>query len=348
MSGHRHEPCLLLWLATPPRWQRWDGGQLIASGTGWPEGSGAPLLVAVPGEDVALHWLDLPALAPAQASAAARALLADQIGEADPHVAVASGTGVRPVAVVARGVMDGWMAAMAAAGLAPAALLPDCLLLPAPAAGWAVQRADGRVLARSKMAAFAADTGLADVLLAGDPAIPAEPVPRDPLPINLLAGDYAAAPPRRWPVAALRRLALLAAVLAGLWLAGDVAAWLQARSRARDADAATLALARPLVSASDAAGAAAALATLARQRGADGGVAGAAAPVLAALAATPGDGLTNLAYAPATGLVVGVAGGADSARALADALERAGLHPRVGPVRATADGSSTTVEVPPT
>lgn len=342
------QPCLLLWLTAPPRWQRWDGGQLIASGAGWPErGGDAPLLVAVPGEDVALHWLDLPALAPAQASAAARTVLADQIGEADPHIAVAPGNGVRPVAVVARGVMDGWLAAVAGAGLAPAALLPDCLLLPAPAAGWAVQRADGRVLARSTIAAFAADADLADMLLGSDPAIPAEPAAPDPLPINLLAGDYAIAPARRWPLAAARRLVVLAAVLAGLWLAGDVAAWLQARSRARTADAATLALARPLVSASDPADAAAALAAMARQRGADGGLAGAAAPVLAALAATPGDGLTSLAYAPATGLVVGVAGGADSARALADALERAGLHPRVGPVRATADGTSTTVEVPP-
>ncbi len=346
------EARLLLWLAPAPRWQRWADGRLLASGDGWPDiAADVAPVVAVPGEAVALHWVDLPELAPAQASAAARALLADQLGETDPHIAVAPGSGPRPAAAVAHAAMTGWLAELAAGGLRPAAMLPDCLLLTAPHSGWAVHRRGNRVLARSARAAFSGEADLAAALIGADATAAAEVALPAALPLDLLVGAYARAPAglwgRRWPVAALRRLATLAAGLAGLWLAGDVAAVLQARASARAADAAVLALARPLVTATDASAAATALAALARQRGADGGLAAAAAPLLAALAATPGEGLTSLDYAPGKGLVLGVAGGADSARALADTLARAGVQPRVGTVRATADGTSTLVEVPP-
>jgi general secretion pathway protein L len=329
---------MLITLAPAPRWQHKDG----RSGAGWPAPDGSAAVLAVPGEAVALHWLDLPDLAPAQAAAAARLALADRLGEADPHIAVAPGTGLRPVAVVARAAMAGWLAEAARAGFAPAALIPDPLLLPVPASGWAVQAEAGRVLARSADAALAAEADLAAAIIGTAPTTPARPALPDPLPLNLLVGDYA--PVSRWQPDArqVKRLALLAAACAGLWLLGDVAALLRARSAANAADAQVLAMAP---GAADASAALAAVEAQARARGAAGGLAALAGPVVAAINARPGAGLATLSYTQAGGLVAGVAGGAGDAQALADALGAAGLSATVAATRATADGSISDVTV---
>jgi general secretion pathway protein L len=338
---------ILLRLAPAIGWQRFADGAVVASGAGWPA-AGDPVVVAVPGEAVALHWLDLPELAPAQAAAAARMMLGDRLGEADPHVAVAPGGGLRAVAVVARAAMAAWLAECAAAGITPAAMVPEQVLLPEPARGWSVLAEAGRTIARSRDAALAAEPDLAALIIGDAPTEPAAIGLPDPLPLNLLVGDFA--PQTRWqpPPGLWRRLGLLAAALAGLWLAGDVAGLLRARAAAASADAQTLAAAAPMLPAAsaDAESAAAQLQALARARGADGGLAALAAPLADAIAARPaGAGLASLAYTPAGGLVAGVAGGEGEARALADALNAAGLNARAGLTRATADGSITDVTV---
>lgn len=326
---------ILVSLAPSPRWQHSDG----RSGIGWPAADGAPIVIAVPGEDVALHWLDLPDLAPAQAAAAARLALADRLGEADPHIAVAPGSGLRPVAVVARTAMAGWLAEAARAGVRPAALIPDPLLLPVPASGWAVQAEAGRVLARSANAGFAAEADLAAAIIGNAPTMAAQPALPDPLPLNLLSGDYA--PVTRWrpDAAQLKRLALLAAALAVLWLGGDLAALLRARSAASGAQA------ELQVFAPGAADPVAELTAQAQRRGAAGGLVALAGPLTQALSARPGAGLASLSYTPAGGLVAGVAGGSGEAQALAEALNGAGLAASVGGTRATADGSVADVTV---
>lgn len=343
---------IIVHLAPAVRWERWDGGRLIASAAGWPAADPAvPLVLAVPGEDVALHWLDLPDLAPAQAAAAARMALADRLAESDPHIAVAPGAGPRAVAVVSRITMAGWLAELARHGLAASRIIPDPLLLPpppaAPAAGWSLARDGQRVLARSSDAAFAAEAELAAALIGNGPVEEVTPAGPSPDALNLLVGDFA--PVTRWqaPPGLWRRWALLAATIAGLWLAGDVAALLRARTAASAADAETLALARPLLpaGAEDGPAALAGLQALARQRGADGGIAALAAPVVQALAARPGAGLASLRYTPGGGLVAGVAGGAAEAQALASALAPTGLTIGIGATRATADASITDVTV---
>lgn len=339
---------MLISLAPAPRWQRLVEGRVAASGDGWPPPEAAtPMLLAVPGEDVALHWLDLPDLAPAQASAAARLALSDRLAEADPHIAVASGSAARPVAVVARTVMAQWLAEAARAGWTPAAIFPDPLLLPVPADGWAVTREGNRVLARRADAAFAGEAALAEAIIGEAPVTPAAPTLPDPLPINLLVGDFAPVSAWQPPPDLLRRLALLAAVLAGLWLAGDMAALLRARRAVAAADTQMLALARPLLPAAgeDAADALTALKGAARQRGADGGLAALAGPLAQAVAQRPGAALASLSYTPAGGLVAGVAGGAGEAQALAAALAADGLAASAGTTRATADGSITDMMV---
>jgi general secretion pathway protein L len=328
-----------------PHWQRRDGARIIAQGSGWPPADpSVPLVVAVPGETVALHWLDLPELAPAQASAAARLMLGDGLAEADPHIAVAAGTGPRPVAVVARAAMAGLLAELASAGLIPAALVPEPLLLPAPAAGFAVLQSGERVVARSADAAFAGEADLAAALIGGAPTTPAMFTLADAVPLNLLSGDYA--PVSRWqpPPGLARRLGLLAAALAGLWLAGDVAALVQANRAASAATAEIQAVASPLLPAG-ADDPLAALQALARQRGADGGLGAIAGPVVDAIAARPGAALASLRYTPSGGLIAGVAGGAGEAQVLAEALTAGGFAASAGPTRATADGSDTPVMV---
>lgn len=337
---------ILVRLAPTVTWQRFADGRETASGAGWPA-AGEPVVLAVPGEDVTLHWLDLPDLAPAQAAAAARMLLADGLGEADPHIAVAPGSGLRTVAVAGRTAMSEWLANLAANGLSASAIVPDPLLLPMPANGWSVLAQDSRTLARCADAAFAAETELAALLIGDAPTAPARIGLPDPLPINLLSGDYA--PVTRWqpPAGLARRFAVLAAVLAGLWLAGDVAALLRARSAVADADAATLALARPFLpaGAEDGAAALAQLQAVARQRGADGGLAALAAPLTAAIAQRNSAALASLSYTPSGGLTAGVAGGEGEARALAAAIQSAGLSARAGLTRASSDGSITDVAV---
>jgi general secretion pathway protein L len=329
---------MLVTLVPRVRWQRGDG----TGGAGWPAPDGSPLVLAVPGEAVALHWLDLPDLAPAQAAAAARLALADRLAEADPHIAVAPGEGRRAVAVVARKQMAAWAAEAARAGWKPNAIIPDPLLLPVPASGWAVAHDGPRVLARSAAAAFAAEADLAAAIIGTDATSLAQPALPDPLPLNLLTGEYAQV--TRWQPdrKQLKRLAVLAAAIAGLWLGGDLAALLRARSAASTADAELMALAP---GAPDGASAFAALQTQAQRRGAAGGLAALAGPVVQALSARPGAGLASLAYTPAGGLVAGVAGGAGEAQALADALGAASLSANTGTTRATADGSISEVTV---
>jgi general secretion pathway protein L len=339
---------MLVTLAPTPHWQHDNIGSGAAkpapggsSGDGWPVPDGSALTLAVPGELVALHWLDLPDLAPAQAAAAARLALAERLGESDPHIAVAPGSGVRAVAVVARAAMAGWLAEAARAGWTAAAIVPDPLLLPAPAAGWAVATDGSRVLARSATAGFAAEADLAAAIIGNAPTMPARPALPDVLPLNLLSGDYA--PVSRWQpdTRQLRRLGLLAAAVAGLWLLGDAAALLQARAAASSAQAELQALAP------GAADPLAALTTQAQQRGAAGGLAALAGPVVQAVSARPGAGLASLTYTPAGGLVAGVAGGSGEAQTLAGALNSAGLAASAGSTRATADGSQTDVTVRP-
>jgi general secretion pathway protein L len=329
---------MLVTLVPRVRWQRSDG----SGGAGWPAPDGTPLVLAVPGEAVALHWLDLPDLAPAQAAAAARLALADRLAEADPHIAVARGSGLRPVGVVAREQMAAWQAEAARAGWKPSAIIPDPLLLPVPASGWAVAQDGPRVLARSASAAFAAEPDLAAAIIGTDATALAQPALPVPLPLDLLSGDYA--PVTRWQPdrTQVKRLALLAAAIAGLWLGGDLAALFRARSAASAADAELLAL---VPGTSDGASAFAALQAQAQQRGAAGGLAALAGPVVQALSARPGAGLASLAYTPAGGLVAGVAGGAGEAQALADALAATGLAASASTTRATADGSISDVTV---
>jgi len=186
--------------------------------------------LAVPGTEVTIHWLDLAGdLAPAQAAAAARLMLADAsaVPLADLHVAIGRAeAGLTPVALVPAARMADWIAAD------PDLVVPEPLLLPTPATGLARRDHDGAAPDyRGQAAAYSVEPDLAK-LLAGDAAVTAvddeafeaglaaalaAPV------INLRQGAFARR--RSWALdrARLRRVVLYAAALAVLTLALQVA-----------------------------------------------------------------------------------------------------------------------------
>lgn len=179
-------------------------------------------VVVVPGQDVRVAWLELAAGSPLQMLAAARRALEEQIAASAESVHVAVGEGVagapRPVAVVDRQRMRAWLDACAALGLAPDAMVPDCLMLPEPADG-AIEAVDRQQAwaVRGPQLAFTAEPALAKAVLgARDARVLSDPAQADERfasmaarpQLDLLQFEFAPRPPavsRRW-----RRLGLLA------------------------------------------------------------------------------------------------------------------------------------------
>lgn len=219
----------------PDRWLLLEAGEVVARGEAADMPAAPRTWLIVPGEQVAIHWLDLQdGLAPAQAAAAARLMLADASAEPPERMHVAVGraeAGRTPVALVRSARMAGWLAAAAADGCDPDAAIPGPMLLQPPEAGFASRTRGELADYRALGAAFSIEPELAGPLVAGAPVeafgeaelesglatAVAEP------PLDLLQGPYARR--RSWRVAGgrLRRLAMLAAALALLTLVVQVA-----------------------------------------------------------------------------------------------------------------------------
>lgn len=228
-------------------WLRIAGGEVTARGRGL-EGlpdlvdpaTRTPLRVAaiVPGEAVALHWLEVPAgLAPAQAAAAAR-LIASEVSAqplGDMHVAVGPESqegALRAVAIVPAITMAGWLGKLQAQALDPDVVLPESLLLRPPSEGYVRHERGGLPLYRGTADAFSVEPELADLIVA---EAPVETVDDEAFEgglgeavaypaVNLRQGVFAKR--RRWTIewALVRRLAMLALGLALVTLAIQVAA----------------------------------------------------------------------------------------------------------------------------
>lgn len=172
---------LLLYLAdgfAPPRgWMRLREGGIVARGPGAPtlpstDTADERVILIVPGEDVVIHWIELPVLAPAQAIAAAR-LMASEVSAAPLdrlHVALGRvGGTARAMALVAPELMAAWLAQAQALGLDPDAVLPEPLLLLPPEAGLLRWARGGMHLVRGESVALAAEPALS--ALVGEDAI---------------------------------------------------------------------------------------------------------------------------------------------------------------------------------
>lgn len=137
------------------------------------DGAALRQIAVVPGEQVSLHWLEVPAgLAPAQAVAAARMAAAEVSAQplADMHVAVGredDEAALRTVALAPALAMAGWIGKCQANGLDPDLILPEPLLLRAPATGFVRYDRGDRPLYRGAADAFMIEPELAEIVLGG-------------------------------------------------------------------------------------------------------------------------------------------------------------------------------------
>jgi general secretion pathway protein L len=308
-----------------------------------PEAEG-PVLVAAPADAVALHLVSLPALAPAQALAAARVLAGELSATPVECLHVALGPvradGRRWLALAEAEMVADWVARLA--GVDVVALVPAPLLLPE---GSRMAR-DGLVLVHEGETAFAAEPALAEMLcpalgiLAEVTALGGQEEVLD-----LRQGRFSAVQAWRPEAGRLRRLgwlgvaagiAWLGAELAGLWQAGRAADAMEARVRA-----AAVAVLPPGTLVDDpVAQVQARLAALGGR-----GVTGEMAALMTALEGRPGVAIAGLERGP-QGLSVLLEGGAPGdIAAIAAALGEAGMVTETGLPRAMAGQSVTELRV---
>ena len=227
-------------------WLHLVEGRVVARGSGI---EGLPPLVdptsaeaiqvaaVVPGDEVLLHWLEVPpGLAPAQAVAAAR-LMASEVSAqpvADLHLAVgreAEGESLRCVALVSSIEMAGWIGRLQAVGLDPDIVIPEPLLLPVRD-NIAVRYERGeKPLYRSPNDAFSIEPELAEIVLAD---IPVEAIDDaafeaglgqalEQRPVDLRQGPFAKRTRFKIEWKLVRRLTLLVAAILLVTLAVQVA-----------------------------------------------------------------------------------------------------------------------------
>lgn len=337
------------------RWLRLAGAAVADGGPGAPDPAGAAgirsVAAVVPGEQVALHWLELPAgLAPAQAQAAARLLAADLSAQpiADMHVAVGreGEGGLRPVALAPAAAMAEWLATLREAGFEPDLMVPDTLLLPVPEEGFARLALHDIALYRGADSAFAMEPELGDLVLGEAPAVELDQAGYEagladglavPLLLNLRQGAFARRREWRLQRARVRRLATLAAILAGVTLAIQIAQILAYTFAADAAEEETRRIAASAVPGKAGATDADLGARLAALRGGGVGFTAIAAAVFAAVKDAPNVELSALAFGADGSLRLTAQGDSPaSLAALAGRIRSAGFAVEQAPPRSGA------------
>jgi general secretion pathway protein L len=273
----------------------------------------APVAAVVPGEAVTLRWLDLPAgLSPAQAAGAARLMAAELSAQpvGDLHVAVGPDRGeggARCVGLVPMETMRSWLDTLGQAGFDAERIVPESLLVPAPAEGFATVDAGPVRLYRGMDEAFAAEPELGELVLAGRSAVAVDPGAFEAslgdslaqAPLDLRQGPFARRRDWRVAPARARRLAVLAAALLLVSFAVQVAAIARYSFAADSAEAETRRVAAAALPRSPGFSdpQAALSARLAELRGGGAGFGATAAALFEAVRATPNIELSALAFA---------------------------------------------------
>lgn len=206
-------------------------GVVVARGE-VPIGVGRPAeplreVLVVPGAEVSARWLHLPTRNLAQAQAAARLHLADQFALTDEDLHLAIGPleedGHRLVVVVARRLLQAWIAAAGLHGVVPDVVVPDHLMLPAPAGEALGGAAFGEMVAvRGRRLAMTLEPDLVAVVLKGRDIVMLDPpdaieealaaAAATPA-VNLLQDEFDPARESRLDWRNLKRAAVLAALL---------------------------------------------------------------------------------------------------------------------------------------
>ena len=307
---------------------------------------GARVVALVPADRAPVRSRPRGTMPLPQALAAARLEAGGELGEGweagGVHVAVAPGpdAGSLLVASAAHADMDVWLAELAAAGLAPDALVPAALILPA-GEGPTVAELEGQPLARTADAAFAGEPELVAAVAGGEPrrldddALAGALLAawRDP-PLDLRQGPYA---PKRvsffrlpdW--LQLARMAALAALLGVLVLATETIK-LNRDAAAREAAALAAAQQRFPAAVDLASAQSLAAAELARRGAGGAAFAAPASALLAAMRPIPSLKLRDLGYgADGTLRFQAAAPTADEINRLLTTLQREGWQVTVPP-----------------
>ena len=129
-----------------------------------------------PGADVLVRWLHLPVGGAAQLRAAARWALKEHLAADPERLTIALGApavdgGPRMVATVAAPLLEAWIDYLRALGVEPAAIVPDCLVPPAPEAEAALNaiRFGGDVALRGQAFAASVQSDLMEAVTVGRP-----------------------------------------------------------------------------------------------------------------------------------------------------------------------------------
>lgn len=196
----------------------------------------ADVIAVAPGEQVGVLRLALPGtLSGAQAMAAARLMVAEQAAEpvSELHIALAEADedDTRLVAYVSLRQLTQWQEALRRLAAAPRLMVPAPLLLRPPEEGLACFTLGASLLVRGRDEAFALEPQLAQHVIGGRSASYlsqtaffadlAEAL-RDP-PLDLLQGRFRRSGRGEASGPSLRKLAILAAAVAAIGIAGEAA-----------------------------------------------------------------------------------------------------------------------------
>ena len=159
----------------PRRWRLLSGGAVIGRGDEIAElpeqRDWVRVVLAVPGTDVTMHWLELDeGLTAVQAAAAARLQIAEEAAEpiADMHVAGGcTERGLSAIAVTPAARMSGWIDSARALGMDPDVIIPSPMLLLPPGEGLVCWRGGEVPDYRGSAQAFSVEDDLAE-LIVGD------------------------------------------------------------------------------------------------------------------------------------------------------------------------------------
>jgi general secretion pathway protein L len=213
----------------PRRWRLLSGGAVVGRGD---EVAQLPetrpwvrIVMAVPGTDVTLRWLELgEGLAPVQAAAAARLQLAEETADplGDMHAAAGRPErGMTPIALVPAVRMAAWIESARTLALEPDVVLPTPLLLMPPGEGL-VRYAGGEVPDyRGSAQAFSVEDALAAMIVRDAAVAEVDEATREAglaqvlaaPPINLRQGAFQRR--REWAIdwVRVRRMSVYAALL---------------------------------------------------------------------------------------------------------------------------------------
>jgi general secretion pathway protein L len=332
----------------PRAWRLISGGAVVGRGDELAElpeqRPWVRTVLAVPGTDVTLHWLDLgDGLTEAQAAAAARLRLADETLGAIGDMHVAAGrqeNGLIAIATVPAERMQAWLASAKAAAMEPDVIIPAPMLLMPPGEGLVRYAGlEGAPDYRGTARAFSLEDELAEVVLGGvavrdigDDVREAgfAPVLAAP-PINLRQGPFAR---RREVVLDRRRINWLLALAIFLL---TVSLLIQIVSIVRT----TFAADRILAEAEEAR---AALGAQDTQRAVQGGFANAASTLFESIRDTPNAALTQLAYQADGSLRASISADTQATiDGIRSRIEGRGMRASAGP--STSSGGRTTGEI---